>query len=212
MRIIQSDYENEYHQNFLLRETPDSQRTRRRLNLLLANKQAGSLLEIGVGQGGLLQHAREHFEVQGMDISQHAVEALKPYFGESVRRADVETKTLPGLHYDAIAIFNVLEHLREPGPVIRKLWGSLNGSGVMIGSMPNNYGLVGGLVTRLGNFFDRTHVSTYAPRVWHGLFKQAGFREIDFFGEITIGRNAAVYVRGPLWPYLSFNLMFVCRK
>jgi 2-polyprenyl-3-methyl-5-hydroxy-6-metoxy-1,4-benzoquinol methylase len=212
MKLIQSDYENDYHDNFLLREAPNSQRIGKRLALLLAHKQSGSLLEIGVGKGGLLRRAQQHFEVEGLDISQHEVDALIPHFGERVRRADVETKTLPRLRYDAIVIFNVLEHLRQPGQVIQKLWESLQAGGVMIGSMPNNFGLVGGQVTRLGNFFDRTHVSTYTPAAWRGLFQQAGFTEIDFFGEITIGRNAAVYLRGPLWPYLSFNLMFVCRK
>ena len=78
--------------------------------------------------------------------------------------------------------------------------------------MPNNFGLVGGLVTRLGNFFDRTHVSTLAPDVWRGLFEQAGFTRIDFFGEVTIGRNRAVYVRRRFWPHVSFNLMFACVK
>ncbi len=212
MRIIQSDYENGYHEDLFMREMPGSQRIHKRLDLLLSYKQAGRLLEIGVGKAGFLQRAQQHFSVEGMDISHHAVDALLPYFGERVRRADIETQTLPRLRYDAIAIFNVLEHLRQPGPVIQKLQAALNGDGVMIGSMPNNFGLVGGLATRLSNFFDRTHVSTYTPDVWRGLFQQAGFAEINFFGEVTIGRNAAIYVRRPHWPYLSFNLMFVCRK
>jgi hypothetical protein len=31
------------------------------------------------------------------------------------------------------------------------------------------------------------------------------------FGEIQAGPNRAVYVRGPLWPHVSLNLMFVLK-
>ena len=78
--------------------------------------------------------------------------------------------------------------------------------------MPNNYGLVGGVVTRLSNYVDRTHISTFTPEVWRRLFQQAGFSRVDFFGEVTVGRNRALYVRRRFWPHVSFNLMFVCVK
>jgi len=212
MKLIQQDYEHDYHGNIFMREKPNSQRIRKRLELLLSCKQAGTLLEIGVGKAGFLRLAQQHFSVEGIDISAQAVEALIPHFGERVRRADVEAHSLPHQRYDAIAIFNVLEHLRRPAAVIARLHRALNPGGVVIGSMPNNYGLVGGLSTRLGNYFDRTHCSTFPPVVWRGLFQQAGFARIQFFGELTIGRNAALYLRGPLWPHLAFNLMFACHK
>jgi 2-polyprenyl-3-methyl-5-hydroxy-6-metoxy-1,4-benzoquinol methylase len=212
MKLIQSDYENNYHDHFLLREALNSQRNRLRLEALLAYKQSGRLLEIGCGKAGFLRLAGEHFEVEGVEISHHAVEALIPTFGERIRQANIEAHSLPQQRYDVIAAFNLLEHLRQPDRAIQRIFSALNEGGVTIGSMPNNYGLVGGVVTRLSNFVDRTHISTYTPEVWRGLFRQAGFSRVDFFGEVTIGRNRAVYVRRRFWPYVSFNLMFVCSK
>jgi hypothetical protein len=78
--------------------------------------------------------------------------------------------------------------------------------------MPNHFGLVGGLATRIGNYFDRTHVATFTPAVWRTLFQQAGFHDTQFFGELTLGPNVALYLRRWWWPYVSFNLMFVSRK
>jgi hypothetical protein len=82
----------------------------------------------------------------------------------------------------------------------------------MIGSVPNNYGVIGGANTRLGNFFDRTHVSTFTPDTWERIFKHSGFQTIHLFGEITLGRNRCRYLTGHAWPYFSFNLMFECFK
>ncbi len=212
MKLIQSDYDDHYHENFLLRETPNSQRNRRRLAALLAYKQTGNLLEIGCGKAGFLRQAARHFSVEGIEISRNAVEDLQPDFGSSIRHANIETHTLPHRRYDVIAAFNLLEHLRRPEAAIRRMYASLVEGGVIIGSMPNNFGLVGGVATLLSNFFDRTHISTLTPAAWRTLFQQAGFRQIDFFGEVTIGRNRAVHIHHRLWPHLSFNLMFACVK
>lgn len=212
MKLIQKDFENGYHDNFFMRERRDAQRIRKRMELLLRHQQEGRLLEVGVGQGGLLRRAAAYFHVEGLDLSSGSVAALRPEFGERVHQADITTEALPAAHYDAIAMFNVLEHLPQPGAVIEKCCHALIEGGVMIGSMPNNFGLVGGLVTRITNYFDRTHISTLPPAAWRTLFEQAGFAEVLFFGEITLGRNACFYLRGPLWRWLSFNLMFVARK
>ena len=212
MKLIQDNYEDGYHESFFMREQPDSQRIRQRLALLMAYHQEGMLLEVGVGHGGLLKRAAVYFSVEGLDISQRAVARLAAEFGDRVRQADITSEPLPANRYDVIAIFNVLEHLRHPGPVLEKCHRALKAGGVMIGSMPNNFGLVGGGVTRITNYFDRTHVSTLSPAAWRTRLDQAGFRQTDFFGEVTLGRNTAFYLKRWWWPYLSFNLMFVSRK
>ena len=212
MKLIQDNYEDGYHENFFMREKPDSQRIRQRMALLLAYQQEGALLEVGIGHGGLLKQAAIYFTVEGLDISHRAVADLAGEFGDRVRQADIVSDPLPVSRYDAIAIFNVLEHLRHPGLVLEKCYRALKAGGVLIGSMPNNFGLVGGSVTRITNYFDRTHVSTLSPAAWRVLFEQAGFGQSDFFGEVTLGRNTAFYLRRWWWPYLSFNLMFASRK
>ena len=212
MKLIQENYEDGYHESFLMREKPDSQRIHQRLGLLLAYKQEGALLEVGAGRGGLLRQAATYFSVEGLDISRSAVAGLADEFGDRVRQADIASEPLPASRYDVIVLFNVLEHLRQPGPVLEKCYRALKADGVLIGSMPNNFGLVGRCVTGLTNYFDRTHVSTLTPAAWRALFDQAGFRQVDFFGEVTAGRNTAFYLRRWWWPYLSFNLMFAACK
>ncbi len=155
--------------------------------------------------------AEEYFQVEGIDISNHAIESIRAHFGERVSVANLEIDPLPTGRYDVIAIFNTLEHLHNPKETINKIVGALKPGGVLMGSVPNNFSLVGGFVTRLGNFFDRTHIATFPPDIWRQLFQQAGFHQINFFGETLLGRNHSIYLRHRWWPYFSFNLMFVCR-
>ena len=212
MKLIKRDFSKQYHENPLYREAEHSQRNQCRLQALLEYKQGGKLLEIGCGMGGFLRLAESHFEVEGIDVSHYAVKAIHPHFGDRVSVYNVEQRPMPRSTYDVIVVFNILEHLRQPNKVIDKLSAALLPGGVMIGSVPNNQGVIGSLNTRLGNFFDRTHVSTFRPDVWQRMFTHAGFRSTDFFGEVTLGRNRCRYIRRPIWPHVSFNLMFVCQK
>lgn len=212
MKLIKRNYEEGYHDNILYREAPDSQRNRARLAVLLEHKTSGQLLGIGCGEGGFLRAAEAHFAVQGVDISRSAIRKIRPHFGDRVQVLDVEQRPLPKAQFDVVAAFNVLEHLRRPDKVIAKIYAALLPGGVLVGSVPNNQKVVGGLITHLGNFFDRTHVSTLTPDTWQRMFHAAGFAEIRFFGEVNLGRNRCRYVTGRAWPWVGFNLMFVCTR
>jgi len=210
MRLIKNNFEEGYHENILYRERLNSQRNRSRLKVLRQYKQAGDLLEIGCGQAGFLRMAEMYFDVEGKDISNHAIESIRPHFGDRVSVYNVEKDQLPAHRYDVIVVFNILEHLQRPDIAIEKIAGALKPQGLVIGSVPNNSGPLGSVVTRVGNFFDRTHTFTYPPQTWRELFTQAGFTQVAFFGEVLLGRNRCQYVYHNLWPYASFNLMFVC--
>lgn len=212
MKLIRRHYEDGYHEAIFNREAPNSQRNQARLRLLLSYQPGGALLEIGCGMGGFLRLAESHFTVEGVDISRAAIEALRPHFGDRVSVFNIDQRPMVRGNYHVIAVFNVLEHLRQPPKVVDKLYRALAPGGVLLGSVPNNFGLVGGVNTRLGNFFDRTHVSTLPPAAWRRIFAHAGFRQVTFFGELTLGPNRCRYLTGRLWPYFSFNLMFACVK
>lgn len=212
MKLIKRGYDAHYHENIAYREAENSQRNRQRLAVLLERRKAGKLLEIGCGKAGFLRLAEQHFDVEGIDLSAYAIDSIRGHFGERVKVMNIEHHPLPPARYDIVVVFNILEHLRRPPQVVDRIFTALAPGGLMIGSVPNNQGWVGGAVTRIGNFFDRTHLSTFSPDVWQRIFKKAGFHTIDFFGEVTLGRNRCRYLRGKSWPKLAFNLMFTGEK
>jgi SAM-dependent methyltransferase len=194
------------------KNVPNAQRDRQRLEEVLAYKSTGSLLEVGCGRGGFLKLADEHFEVEGIDVSEYAISSIKGTFGNRVKCRDIEAESaIPG-RYDVVAIFNVLEHLKRPGAAIGRIHQGLRDDGLMVGSVPLNAGPIGRMHTFITNLFDKTHRSTFSPPRWRVLFKRARFGRIRFFGEIMVGRNFGLYIRNKIWRYTAFNLMFVCEK
>jgi SAM-dependent methyltransferase len=151
-------------------EARNSQRNQNRLKLVRGLKPEGRMLEIGCGKGQFLQMAAAYYTAEGVDISQHAIDSLKANTSFSVRRMDVELEDLPALTYDIIIAFNILEHLQDPGRVIRKIYAALKPGGYLVGSVPYNAALTGRTHTLLTNLFDITHCSTFPPQQWRGLF------------------------------------------
>jgi SAM-dependent methyltransferase len=205
-------FNHRYFENPLFREKPNSPRNQKRLKEVLRHKSSGQLLEIGCAQGGFLALAEAHFAISGVDISEYAVRPLRERFGPDVKVLDIEKDALPRENYDIAVVFNVLEHLEDPSAVVDKIYASLRQDGVMVGSVPNNSGLVGRLATSIANILDRSHCSTFSPMAWRRIFSQAGFSSVEFFGELNRGRNHSVYIKSPFWKFISFGLMFVCRK
>jgi 2-polyprenyl-3-methyl-5-hydroxy-6-metoxy-1,4-benzoquinol methylase len=205
-------YDRMYYENVLFKAVPNSQRNQQGLNELLTYKQEGKLFEIGCGKGEFLKLAANFFDVTGMDLSRYATRSASQNIISRVRYGNVEEEELARDEYDAFAAFNVLEHLQNPARVLDKIFRSLRKHGVLIGSVPLNYGIIGRLNTALTNIVDRTHISTYPPGDWRILFQESGFSKIQLFGEVTLSKNKSIYIRHRYWPYVSFNLMFVCQK
>ena len=212
MRIIKKEYDKNYFVNGFYKEKPESQRNRNRLKELIRHKKSGKLLEVGSGEGNFLHEAQKQFDIEGIEFSEYATNNSRIILGDKVSRGNIQNVDLKSAYYDVIVVFNLLEHLREPMKIIEKLSYALKEDGILIGSVPNNFGIIGGLVTAISNIFDKTHCSTYSPNIWYEYFTEVGFSEVSFFGEVTLGRNRGFYVKSKFWKFVSFNLMFVCEK
>lgn len=211
MTIIRRGYNKGYFQTTLHRSSPDSQRNRQRMRVVLGHHRRGRLLEVGPGTGTFLELAARWFDVEGIDISSHAVNGAPPKLVSKLRVGNIETAPLPRETYHVVAAFNILEHLREPEAVAQRIHRSLAPDGCLVGSVPCNHGPVGRFYTRLTNFFDRTHCSTLEPGQWRTLFRRAGFNFIRFFGEMPVGPRFSLHIHGQRWSRVSPNMMFVCR-
>lgn len=205
-------YDRSYFDSILFRTKAASQRNHKRLQLVLACRPSGALLEIGCGKGHLMQVAGFHYDVEGLEVSEHATRDMEADLRRRIRIGDVEHISLPEDRYDVVVAFNVLEHLTSPATVLTRLALALKPDGVLVGSVPLNHSLIGRAHTALTNVFDRTHCSTLTLAQWRRVFAGAGFPDQELFGEIQAGPNRAVYVRGPLWPHVSLNLMFVLKQ
>jgi len=206
-------FDENYFKKALYREAPNSLRNRKRLAEAVRLRPAGGrLLEVGCGEGGFLDLAAAHFDVQGIDASEYAVRAVRERYGLPAEVCDIEKAALPASAFDVIVAFNVLEHLAEPAAAAGNIFAALKPGGALIGSVPNNGGLVGRPAALIGNRLDRTHLSALPPAAWRGIFVSAGFTPVRFFGELNLGRNRSIYIRRPAWKHISIALVFICEK
>lgn len=92
----------------------------------------GRLLEIGSGQGILLQAAmRLGWKVEGNEISPLAARSVQRMTGATVHVGPIESIDLPAQRYDLVLCDNVFEHLSQPLQVLRKLKQALRPGGVL---------------------------------------------------------------------------------
>jgi len=146
-----------------------------------------SILEIGCGTGatGALALAQGRCgRYVGVELFDAAAEEARSVLSEVIT-GNVETLEFPWqpASFDALILSEVLEHLVEPGRVLKSLSRYVRQGGIVMASSPNvsHWRVVREIA--LGRFnltdrgvFDRTHLRWFTPATFAEMFEQAGFR------------------------------------
>ncbi|GAB4157416.1 MAG: hypothetical protein Fur0037_25350 [Planctomycetota bacterium] len=144
----------------------------------------GRALEIGCGEGRFgARLCAMGFEVHGVESDPGAA-AVAGSVLHRVLCEDIEAAALPypEEHFDLLVCADVLEHLRDPWTVLRRLRVLLKRGGTAIASVPNAqyFPVVAGLLAgrfryRDSGVLDRTHLRFFTRESARELFEQAGF-------------------------------------
>lgn len=164
------------------------------------------VLDIGCGAGVLdRQLVANGCIVDGVEIDEGAArEALD--ICNQVFVGDIEAPDglkLEGQQYDVIVLSHVLEHMRRPDLVLKKLKGHCRSGGKIIAVVPNICYLPSRIKLMMGRFdyedtgnFDRTHLRFFTRKTARRLIEEAGYK-IESYG--YTGPAAIV----PLFPGLT---------
>jgi SAM-dependent methyltransferase len=107
-------------------------------HLLKARAPGPRLLDIGFGQGWILQLARSFgFEPYGAESSIRQVEKLAPQLGNHLHFVQPGESDLPFHGFDAVVISHVLEHLEAPDQFLGKVFHAMNPDGVLYVAVPD---------------------------------------------------------------------------
>lgn len=154
-----------------------------------------SVLEIGCGTGAtgalaLAQGRCGHYA--GVELFEGAAEEARKVLTEVIT-GNIETLELnwqPST-FDALIFSEVLEHLVEPGRIVRELSRFVRPGGIVMASSPNisHWRVIRELAAGRFNLtdrgvFDRTHLRWFTPATFVQLFEDAGFR-IEWAGPVT---------------------------
>ena len=96
------------------------------------------ILDVGCGTGGNLRLLREFGEVEGLELSDVALELCRERVGPEIklRRGAIPGDIPQGGRYDAVTALDVLEHLDDPVAAVNAIRGALRPGGTLICSVP----------------------------------------------------------------------------
>lgn len=131
------------------------------------------VLEIGCGIGAFAKILDERgFKVKAIDISPYIIEKAKKILPQiDFQVLDIEKNTIKNEKFDYIFALEVLEHLRNPTKVLKKINGMLKDGGILVFSTP---------YPTKEMLADPMHISINLPKVWISEGKKTGFKIIEF--------------------------------
>jgi len=139
----------------------------------------GRALDIGCGQGTFLTLLRKKgWEVSGTELSgKQAGRAIEA--GLSVSIGDVQERQFPAGSLDLITLWQVIEHLHEPGMLIGRIRPMLKKRGIVAISTPNIDSLQAQAFKESWFHLDSPrHLFLFSPGTLERLMAREGFRLI----------------------------------
>jgi 2-polyprenyl-3-methyl-5-hydroxy-6-metoxy-1,4-benzoquinol methylase len=178
-------------------------------------KQATSLLDVGCGDGMLIEMARQAgIESAGTEISKSLVDLVRERLGEhAIISTDLDE--LPQSQYDVITLINVIEHLKNPVEMLTTIARLLKPGGILLVHTIN----IGGLPAKaFGVHWHQieplSHFYYFNYRTLGKMLQKGGLEPVDRFNLIISrglpGRTQRLL--GNLGIYLDSGLGIVARR
>jgi len=168
--------------------------TRNHLRLLQRYQQRrGSLLDVGCGNGLFLQVVREHgWQGTGIELDPDSAAWGREHSGiADIRCGTLNTTLRPDDRFNAITIFDYLEHTATPGADIDRLIEHLVPGGLLLVRVPNAAGWQARWMREHWPAVMATHLTYFAPHVLHAALASRGLEILtthagNYHGELEI--------------------------
>ena len=156
-------------------------------------KRSGKILDVGCGLGFFvktIQTKKPGWEATGYEMSLSAVKFAKAHNGlKLVYAGQVEKSRIPKNSIDIITLWDVIEHIPKPQPLLKYLHSLLKPGGIFFIQTPNFpiQLLKAQLKVKLkgmrpnGHYLEaKDHINDYSIKTISMLGEQCGFREPEF--------------------------------
>jgi 2-polyprenyl-3-methyl-5-hydroxy-6-metoxy-1,4-benzoquinol methylase len=149
----------------------------KKLNDLQRYMSAGRLLDVGCGAGFFLDAARGRgYDIAGVDLSPVPAQYVERRLGLNVSVGSLYHYAAPSESFDAVTIFQTIEHDPHPADLCRELLRILRPGGVLMVTTPAADGFVArGMGKRWFGYRNIEHVSFFSRESLGYALEQAGF-------------------------------------
>jgi SAM-dependent methyltransferase len=140
----------------------------------------GRLLEVGCAYGYFMDIAQWQWDIEGIDISEAAVDAARARHGQRVRCGDLLSTPLENSAYDWVVAWDVIEHVDRPRQYLRRIGELLRPGGhlaLTTGDIASLAARVAGRRWRL--LTPPSHLTYFTRKGIQSAVRQAGLRTVS---------------------------------
>ena len=151
---------------------------------------SGRLLELGSACGFFLKTARDSgFEVTGIEPSDWARKYAEDNFGLSLLEYPIQRQRFPDEYFDAVCLFDVLEHLDNPRETFIEIARVTRSGGILYLSTPHAQSWLARLLGRYWWGLQEAHLFYFSHQTMARILSVTGFEMLEvrpFSREFTL--------------------------
>lgn len=149
-----------------------------------SDKSSGKILDIGCGEAYFLSFFSEEWEKYGIEPSSTCVERARTNFPNThIECGFYEDKPYQKDFFDIITIRHVLEHVKDPMVVLKKIRDELNATGILYVEVPNVHKAV--QLEDITDFFGYQHTYHFSPATITNFLCKSGFEIIELTTDLS---------------------------
>lgn len=170
--------------NYLRDEANIRKTFERRLKRVERFVSPGRVLDVGCATGFFLAQAHQRgWQVQGLDISNFAIDYVRNRFGFEAQCGSLLDQDLPPESFDLITLWDVIEHVPDPKAYVARIAALLKPGGVFALATPDIDSLPARLTGKrwVGYKLSEEHVYYFAPKTLKRLLDDAGMDVVDSY-------------------------------
>jgi len=159
---------------------------RKRVRLFTSRMKPGRFLDVGCGSGALMAAMRDQgWEVHGEDTTPAAVRLAREHFGLDVFQGTLEEANYPDAHFDAVVLWNVIEHVPDPPATLREVARVTRPGGIVVMATPNVDSFEAHIFgSRWALWEAPRHFNVFSPRTMDRVLEQTGWRSLGHTSQI----------------------------
>lgn len=137
----------------------------------------GKILDVGCLTGIFLDVARQRgWQVAGLDPSAAACATAQTYFGLEVWQGVLPDPRITVESFDVVTLWDVIEHVSDPGALVRECWQALRPGGLLVLGTPDIGSLLARIMGGRWMWIVRVHLHYFSRDTISRLLENADFK------------------------------------